>query len=248
MSVQIIITGDHATDALAQLKTISEALEQKIEVSVPQIGIPNLPKVNAFDKGSEEETVISKVEVEEGKVASVKKFTGKEHKEEADKMIAAGAINNDVFPLISKFQQRRVEEALNAIDEKEQKEYMIQNGYVEPEAPVESVGPMKSAEEMKENIAVNEVLENPKEEPTEDLGGLFDEPEAEPKKEITENDFRELISKVCKDENGKDLPEMYAAVRAEIKNAVDEGKEPKIMNVSADKLEAVYNSIKSLKV
>ena len=113
MSIVITIEGNHPTDVLAQLKTLSEGLS----------GQQSAPVAVSYDQGSRDDMIISKVQVSEGKITEVeevklqpKKLFGKQHKEEADKMIQDGEKNEEIFPLLSKKQQDRVEEALDPKD------------------------------------------------------------------------------------------------------------------------------------
>lgn len=236
MSIVITIEGNHPTDVLAQLKTLSEGLS----------GQQSAPVAVSYDQGSKDETVISKVQVSEGKITEVeevkpqpRKLVGKEHKTEADKMIQAGEKNEEIFPLLSKKQQDRVKEALNPKDlgaPVEENEVIIDD----PIAPHRQ-----------------EVVQAPVEEITPDVGGLFDDEPAEPvepeKVSITKEDIGKLIVSKCKDTknldekgNPRDIPEMYAAVRAELKNVVGKEEEPKISNIPVSKYADLYNAISKL--
>jgi len=246
MSIVITIEGNHPTDVLAQLKTLSEGLS----------GQQSAPVAVSYDQGSKDETVISKVQVSEGKITEVepvkekpKKLVGKQHKEEADKMIAAGEFDNDIFPLLSKKQQERVEDEIMIKEEPKD----LSDG-TEPHEPI----PAGTSE-----MVNNEMFEEeapapaPVEDKQEDVGGLFDDEPAEtvePEKvSITKEDIGKLIVSKCKDTknldekgNPRDIPEMYAAVRAELKNVVGKEEEPKISNVPESKYADLYQAVKSL--
>jgi len=223
MSIQIIIDGKHSTDVLAELKILSDALNGQ------QLPAPKIVAVDPAKEGADQ-TVISKVEVVEtqDQPAEPKKFTGKEHKEEADKMIAAGKIDDEIFPLISKFQQKRVEEALASVKEHDE-----------------------LCEQEKEEYDASVKTEEPAQEP--DVGGLFDdEPVEEEQPTVSLEAIQKLIVSKARtaptkeDPKGKDIPEMYAAVRAEIRNLVSKEEEPKLSNIPVEKYPALYNAIKNL--
>lgn len=227
MSIVITIEGNHPTDVLAQLKQLAEGLSNQ---QLPAPAAEETTKENSHLVGEinrDSNNFWKNAVSEENESQEPKKLIGKEHKTEADKMIAAGKVNDEIFPLLSKKQQERVEAALNAQEA----------SAPEDEKPtVDEVATKEMHERAKAPV------ENKK-----DVGGLFDdEDEAEDALEINIDDLRALITKKCKDKNGKDIPEMYSAVRAEIKNVVPKDKEPKVSEVPAEKYAELYEAIKSL--
>jgi hypothetical protein len=243
MSIVITIEGNHPTDVLAQLKTLSEGLS----------GQQSAPVAVSYDQGSKDETVISKVQVSEGKITEVeevipqpRKLVGKEHKIEADKMIQAGEIDNDIFPLLSKKQQERVEDEIIIKEEPKDLGEVGENDLVATEVTI-----IDGKVSLKDIVISKEIQEPaPVEDKQEDVTGLFDDEPAEPvepeKVSVTKEDIGKLIVSKCKDSNGKDIPEMYAAVRAELKNVVGKEEEPKISNIPVSKYADLYNAINKL--
>ena len=233
MSVQIIIDGKHSTDVLAELKVLSDALNEPKQLELPLEAPVKTDESSAQAMG--ESISEAKEQVKETGEAVIistsepKKLSRGEHKAEADKMIAAGKKDEEIFPLLSRGQQKRVEESLAAPIE-----VVVDNAPKEEDNSIEVGG---------EAPAVASI----KEEKQEEVDNLFDdEPEEKSVQKVTIEDLRGLIVKKCKDENGKDIPEMYAAVRAEIKNAVPKDKDPKISEVPEEKYEELYNSLNSL--
>lgn len=228
MSVQIIIDGKHSTDVLAELKILSDALGSKSE----QLELPlNLPKVNSVDPALEDsdETVVTEVTKENGKIElkeiNEKKLSRGDHKREADKMIAAGEKDKEIFPLLSRGQQKRVEDALAAKEEVVEQNEMKQS--------------------MEEEVVVNTPqVEEVK--PEETVSGLFDDEPKVENQQVTLKSLSDMIKTKCRDKNGKDIPEMYAAVRAELKNCVGKDKEPRLSNVPESKYTDLFNSINSI--
>lgn len=227
MSIVITIEGNHPTDVLAQLKTLSEGLsgQQSAPVAV------NVER--KIVETQKQEVEVSRVDDSNSFDVKPKKLVGKEHKTEADKMIQAGEKNEEIFPLLSKKQQDRVEEALNPKD---------------LGAPVEEevIAKAPQPEKYPSHAPVNEgPFDEPVEEITPDVGGLFDDEPEVVAPTVSLESIKELItSKARKD--GKDVPEMYAAIRAEIRNLVGKEEEPKISNVPESKYADLYQAIKSL--
>ncbi len=221
MSIVITIEGNHPTDVLAQLKTLSEGLSGQQSTPV----VVNVER--KIVETQKQEVEVSRVDDSNSFDVKPKKLVGKEHKTEADKMIQAGEKNEEIFPLLSKKQQDRVEEALNPKDlgaPVEENEVIIDD----PIAPHRQ-----------------EAAQAPVEEITPDVGGLFDDEPEVVAPTVSLESIKELItSKARKD--GKDVPEMYAAVRAEIRNLVGKEEEPKISNVPESKYADLYQAIKSL--
>jgi len=236
MSIQIIIDGKHSTDVLAELKILSDALNGQ------QLPEPKVIGVDPAKQGADQ-TVITEVKrevVEEERVQEKpKKLFGKQHKEEADKMIAAGEINNDIFPLLSKKQQERVED-----------EIMIKEEPVGPNVLHVNVDDGGEVDVISGNASEFVTNEAPtKEEP--DVGGLFDDEPSEESTVTLEEIQKLIVSKARtaptkEDPKGKDIPEMYAAVRAEIRNLVSKEEEPKLSNIPVEKYPALYNAINNL--
>lgn len=231
MSIQIIITGDHSTDVLAELKTFSAALTpDECPFDVDE-GMNRSKEL--FKKGMEEaerSEIIATGEV--GQVLNKEgtgwedpkptKLSGPQHKIEADKMIDAGEIDDDIFPLLSQRQKDRVLEAMKTeedLDALEKGEFEVVS---EPEQPID---------QNFNDVEVTNVEE--------------DEPTTEDKLIDTES-LKALMSTVCRDENGKDIPEKYSATRNILRSAVPEGKDIKISNIPAEKLKEVYYSIAAL--
>ena len=237
MSIQIIITGDHSTDVLAELKTLSAALTpDECPFDVDE-GMNRSKEL--FKKGMEEaerSEIIATGEV--GQVLNKEgtgwedpkptKLSGPQHKIEADKMINAGEIDDDIFPLLSQRQKDRVLEAMKTeedLDALEKGEFEVVS---EPELSATNAEPN---------------------EPEPELSATNAEPEDEPTTEdkvIDTESLKALMSTVCRDENGKDIPEKYSATRNILRNAVPEGKDIKISNIPAEKLKEVYYSIAAL--
>lgn len=211
MSIIITIEGNHPTDVLAELKVLSDALNnQPNQLELPKVKVerevyqdsPKSQKIQMSEQ-NDSKSFGPNPFIDEPVEEKTKKLSRGEHKAEADKMIAAGERDDEIYSLLSRAQQKRVDEALAAPDNVEEKQ--------------------------------------------EEVDKLFDdEPVEEAKPTITREDISELIIKKCRDENGKDIPEMYAAVRAELKNVVAKDQEPKISNVPESKYQELYNAINSL--
>lgn len=237
MSVQIIIDGKHSTDVLAELKILSDALGSKPE----QLELPlDLPKVNSVDPALEDsnETVEKEVIYNPEPITGLfKKLSRGDHKREADKMIAAGEKDEAILSLLSRGQQKRVEEALKTTI----KEYSIANK-CNFNIPKEN--------NIEEEVVITNKVETvnvdvPKSKADEALGLFDDEPEVE-NQQVTLESLSDMIKTKCRDENGKDIPEMYAAVRSELKNCVGKDKEPRLSNVPESKYTDLFNSINSI--
>ena len=108
MGIQLIISGEHSTDLLAELQTISTALtggnDRAKELASNEID-------NIEEKSSDVE--VADTPDEPANLPKPTKLTGIEHKREADKMIASGEVDLDIFNLLSKNQRERVTKALS---------------------------------------------------------------------------------------------------------------------------------------
>lgn len=128
MPIQLIITGDHTTDVLAEVKALADATG----ISAPQVHVRTIGKpVPAPQPVGIDEVTKEKIKKENEAAAEseteekTKKLGRGDHKREADKMIAAGEKDEKIFPLLSKKQQERVTEALEAVVEEPKEEETI---------------------------------------------------------------------------------------------------------------------------
>jgi hypothetical protein len=120
MPVQIVITGEHATDALAELQNLSDALraelqnlstalnasvEHTVSADFPRREAPK-PEAPAEDETKEKPKVAPKVE----------KLSRIEQEKAMKEMIEAGE-KDERFGLLTKVRAAKVEKALEAADE-----------------------------------------------------------------------------------------------------------------------------------
>jgi len=250
MSIQIIITGDHSTDVLAELSTLSKALNTSSQDECPFDVDEGMSRAKELSKKGMEEAQVQTIVKEVAENFSTpecldnikpKKLSGPQHKIEADKMIDAGKIDDDIFPLLSQRQKDRVLEALKVeedLDALENGEFEV----VEPELSATNAEPNASDAQTNDVVAEPETAELniPKDDDP------LPEPETTEDKVIDTESLKALMSTVCRDEKGNDIPEKYSATRNILRNAVPEGKDIKISNIPAEKLKEVYYSIAAL--
>lgn len=116
MGVQLIINGDHMTDVMAELEGLTIAMKGS-EATTPQTS-ENVTEEVADDlrDGSMKwwknhvtsEPVEESTDEVQKEVKKPKKLHGVQHVNEANKMIMAGEINEEIFPLLSDAQKKRV--------------------------------------------------------------------------------------------------------------------------------------------
>lgn len=221
MSIKIEITGNHATDLIAQINTLYEAFNPQ-PIETPQTVNPNIKQANYPYVGEERQSQKDEKQIElfpdepeqSERPEKPKKLVGKQHKIEADKMIAEGK-KNDLYPLLSFAQKNRVDEALG-IKPKPEKEPEFTPPPVERKADV--------VEDKKQNVYVKkgEVIQ------------------------VNKSTLRDLITEKCVDENGKDVPEKYASITKIMRNAIPSVLDVKISNIPENKIPEVYYEIAAL--
>lgn len=124
MPLQLIITAEHTTDLLAEVKTLATAIGlQTVDVVTPTVCTSpdkaDLPLVPQADPIKEPE---------------VKKMSGKQQDAEVIRMIETGTCDDATFNLLTKTRKKKVEEGIEA---KMLEAENIANG-VEPETVVEA--------------------------------------------------------------------------------------------------------------
>lgn len=112
MPIHIHIEADHATDLIAEIRTLANAFGVTSE---PQHGVQEVVKEN-------KEAAKSYTDAQQGsgdeqpRPKKPRKLSKGEHKIEADIMIEAGEKDEEIYPLLSKAQQKRVDKALSEPD------------------------------------------------------------------------------------------------------------------------------------
>lgn len=238
MPIQIIIDGNHATDILSELETLTAALrgkkqeeikspsfERAVEIANGNV-YPECKKytpgddpwmANTLQQIKDEETKreVEETQKQESEVDEApKKLSRGQHRIEADKMIANGEIDEDIYPLLSKMQQERVQDAL-AVENENLTDAEIEAAISQPAEP-------------------------------EDVAGLFDDEPEEIVKGVTLDDVRALIVKTCRDKDGKDIPQKYAAAREEMRKVIPEGQDVKLSNIPVSALQILYDAISKI--
>lgn len=132
MSVQIIISGDHATDLIAEINNLHKALN-------PQPAKTSAEKPVSEAKPEAEPVAEEKSEpAEKPKVAPKKvSLTVKEQEAAVKKMIEAGEIDDEVFQALAQKRQKEVTDALEA-------EKLAQDGL---EAEIQTEEPTKGQDD-----------------------------------------------------------------------------------------------------
>lgn len=117
ITINICIEGNHATDALAELKNLADALNAKNSES-SAVKAPILGET----KQQESEDNFEFVGEPKKSTPKVKsKYSAKDQKEIADNMIADGEIDEEVLNDLNETQQKRVKKALEDSKKEETK-------------------------------------------------------------------------------------------------------------------------------
>lgn len=103
MPIQLTISGDHATDIIAELQILTQALNGS----------------NAFTQSDD----LDENEGSAGDREIPKKLRGPQHQFEADKMIKAGKRDFDIYQLLSWKQKQRVDDALKELENQKEIEH-----------------------------------------------------------------------------------------------------------------------------
>lgn len=117
MAVQIVITGDHATDAIAELKNLTKALTGPVRAREPQesFGENTFDGVAPIENDKSPAEAISEAKHEE-EIEKPKKLSAQEQSEAVKEMIEAGE-KDERFDLLSKGRKSKIEKALEEAEE-----------------------------------------------------------------------------------------------------------------------------------
>lgn len=221
MPIQIIITADHVTDAIAEIQKFATATgaEQVHKVvldqppfepdkSTPEQVAPNMDRATKLaEKGMEE----AKSEV----APKVEKLTRKEQDDVVAEMIEKGGIDSR-FDLLTKNRQKKINDVL--------KEGSVNHDAPEDEAPVEV---QKAEPETTEDAA----LEN-----------MFGDDE----KTLTMDDIRNEMGRLGKGPDGKSNQDNLIKIRDILTTYIPEGTEIKVGNIPEAEYPQVHAELLAL--
>jgi DNA-binding Lrp family transcriptional regulator len=219
MSIQLIITGEHTTDLLAEIKTLADALSitppPKMERAreLVQEGVEQAESVaravieTAAENGFASHSI--PCDDEEEIVKKVTTIKGKQHVIEADRMIEEGK-RNHMYAFLSTRQKNRVDAALAV---KKNVESLPDDTFV-------------SGEPKEPELAFGDDMILPE--------------------KITLDEIKALIKERTKDDNGQDIPDMLQSAFKLVASYIPKGDEVKISNVPYARYNELYIGIKAL--